>query len=110
MPPCPGENTVVDLAQGGLPPARAAEVRAHVASCSACRALVAELCGVSYEANGARAVGVVSPFAPTERGGDASPPALPGDVIGTRVGRYEIKRLLGAGGMGVVYEARDPKL
>ncbi len=31
-------------------------------------------------------------------------------TLGTHLGRYEIVSLIGAGGMGEVYRARDPKL
>jgi hypothetical protein len=38
----------------------------------------------------------------------ANPAAAP--ELPARVGKYEVRGLLGAGGMGVVYEARDPDL
>jgi tetratricopeptide (TPR) repeat protein len=44
-------------------------------------------------------------------GGDAaSAPAPPPLERGSRLGRYVLDRLLGAGGMGMVYAARDPSL
>jgi serine/threonine protein kinase len=37
-------------------------------------------------------------------------PSIDGDLVGQRLGSYEIAALLGAGGMGKVYRARDTKL
>jgi tetratricopeptide (TPR) repeat protein/predicted Ser/Thr protein kinase len=87
-PGCPPDEVVVELIEGRLAPARAAELEAHVDRCAACAELLA-----TY---GAALV-------------DGAPgPARLGP--GARVGRYLVIDFLGAGGMGVVYAAFDPQL
>jgi eukaryotic-like serine/threonine-protein kinase len=84
--PCLAEDEALDFVDGALEPARRDEAARHLEGCTTCRLLVSELAR-----EGA---------APEER------PA-PGMVLG---GRYVLGPLLGAGAMGVVYEAYDPEL
>ncbi len=51
-------------------------------------------------------------YAPTQRLGDAPAQASPGNALplGTRLGEFELTRVLGEGGFGVVYLAQDHSL
>ncbi|AEI68392.1 protein kinase domain-containing protein [Corallococcus macrosporus] len=98
---CLDEATFLALATGGLPPARAAEVDAHLDACPDCRLLVAEALQAAPPLR-------EDSLVPSE---PRAPPA-PGTLLakGTEVGRYLVLERLGTGGMGVVYLAYDPEL
>jgi serine/threonine protein kinase len=77
---CPGENTFLALVDGRLEGVQRDEIAAHLRGCDECQEIFAE---------------VVRP----------TPLA-----VGRTFGRYVARRLIGAGGMGLVYEGFDPLL
>jgi tetratricopeptide (TPR) repeat protein len=81
---CPSEDTLVAIAEGRLGPNTTSTYN-HIESCESCRVLFNEV---------ARSFG---------RDGDDA-------QAGERVGRYQLRQLIGKGGMGRVYAAHDPEL
>src|SRR5947209_20597702 len=81
---CPTEDTLVAVAEGRFA-GDTSSTYGHIETCPTCRTLLNEL---------ARSYGRE----------DDEPRA------GQRIGRYQLRTLLGIGGMGMVYAARDPEL
>ncbi|MBL8721871.1 MAG: tetratricopeptide repeat protein [Myxococcales bacterium] len=90
---CPSDEELGRYLDGQADPDLRARIQRHADGCEGCRAAL----GAFFEAYGSD-----------------DPPPLSAPSLdlapGTRIGRYAIVERLGAGGMGVVYSARDVEL
>ena len=91
MPDCPNDEELEHFVEGRLAGAELAAVEEHLATCDACRRVVAGALAAALEPDDV---------------GDEESPARRGTVLG----RYVLLEAIGAGAMGVVYRAYDPEL
>jgi tetratricopeptide (TPR) repeat protein len=84
---CPGENELLDFAEGRAPAAAVEAMHAHLDGCPDCQQIVAAL-------------------ARTSGAPGREPPLLRGETLD----RFLVLEELGQGGMGAVYAAFDPEL
>ncbi len=100
---CPDDNQLAEFAAGALAPNARAGVRAHLDQCRGCSDVAAVLArGNAFEGPGTTTTTNATRTGTTSEAAELAP--------GQRVGRFVLERLLGAGGMGVVYLAHDGDL
>ena len=94
----------MDLVEGRLADDQLRQVEEHMTTCSDCRIVVAEAAAASHDDDITAPTQIEVPDSwPSHQ------PIVP-LAAGAGVGRYQVRELIGVGGIGAVYAAHDPEL
>ena len=122
---CLDEETILAFGRGGLAATVRANAEEHIATCDECRQLVSAVARASFVDPEERedlprgplllprvdpAMAPTTPIGASAFGAPVGPsasPVQPGQIL---AGKFEVERVLGAGGMGIVVAARHTQL
>ncbi len=104
---CPDTEAICGFVEGRMGSLDRSELERHLDGCPSCRRAVVEVGRALDASRAALASGATPVSMTTDRPGGASRSVPPSSQ---RLSRYEIRREVAAGGMGVVYEGWDPAL
>jgi serine/threonine-protein kinase len=110
---CPDENVLAEYVDNVLDSKQRRTVEQHLDTCTACRTVVSDLARMQHAAGDEQTVAdaaLVSVTGHTTLHAIRQRRRTSHIVPGTMIGEYEVKGVLGAGGMGIVFAAVHPRI